>query len=68
MQASADIVMDRPDPVTGQIRVPFTLTPRQLAAVDGFRYDKGMPSRATAMRELLRRGLVTQGLLKGEPK
>jgi hypothetical protein len=37
-----------------QIKLP----PDELAAIDAFRYETRMPSRAAAARELLRRGLV----------
>ena len=33
----------------------------ELAAVDDFRFKKRMPSRASAVRELLKRGLAAEG-------
>ncbi len=35
------------------------LSPDEIAAVDEFRYRARMPSRAAAVRELLRRALVS---------
>jgi hypothetical protein len=35
------------------------LPPDEIAAIEDFRYEARMPSRAAAMRELLRRGLAT---------
>jgi hypothetical protein len=37
------------------------LSPEELVAVDDFRFKKRMPSRAAAVRELLRRGLAAEG-------
>ena len=37
------------------------LDPEELDAVDDFRFKKRMPSRAAAVRELLRRGLAAEG-------
>ena len=34
-----------------------TVTDEQVAAVDNFRFARRMPNRASAIRELLRRGL-----------
>jgi hypothetical protein len=68
MQASMGIVMDQPDPVTGKIRVPVTLAAGAMAALDDYRQDKRLPSRAAALRELVRRGLGAYGLLDGQPK
>ena len=35
----------------------------ELDAVDDFRFKKRMPSRAAAVRELLKRGLAAEGFL-----
>ena len=35
----------------------------ELAAVDDFRFDRRMPTRASAVRELLKRGLAAEGFL-----
>ena len=39
-------------------RLQIMLSPNELIALDNFRFDHRMPSRAAAIRELLRRGLV----------
>ena len=42
-------------------RLQIMLTKNELTAVDGWRFNKHMPSRAAAVRELLRRGLSAEG-------
>jgi hypothetical protein len=37
------------------------LSPEELNALDDFRFKKRMPSRAAAVRELLKRGLAAEG-------
>jgi hypothetical protein len=37
------------------------LTPQELMVLDDFRFKSRMPSRAAAVRELLRRGLAAEG-------
>ena len=37
------------------------LTPEELEALDNWRFQKRMPSRAAAVRELLKRGLAAEG-------
>lgn len=44
-------------------RLQIMLDEGELAAVDDFRFKKRMPSRASAVRELLRRGLAAEGFL-----
>jgi len=44
-------------------RLQIMLTQEELRAVDTWRFDKRMPSRASAVRELLRRGLAAEGFL-----
>jgi hypothetical protein len=44
-------------------RLQIMLDPEELAAVDDFRFTKRMPSRASAVRELLKRGLAAEGFL-----
>jgi hypothetical protein len=44
-------------------RLQVMLDETELAAVEGFRFKKRMPSRAAAVRELLRRGLAAEGFL-----
>jgi hypothetical protein len=47
-------------------RLQIMLDDSELAAVDEFRFTKRMPSRAAAIRELLRRGLGAEGFLRAE--
>ncbi len=42
-------------------RLQIMLSPEELKAVDNFRFSHRMPSRAAAVRELLRHGLGTIG-------
>jgi hypothetical protein len=42
-------------------RLQIMLSPEELKAVDNFRFDHRMPSRAAAVRELLRHGLGAAG-------
>jgi hypothetical protein len=42
-------------------RLQIMLTEEELKAVDDFRFRKRMPSRAAAIREILKRGLVGEG-------
>lgn len=42
-------------------RLQLMLTPNELAALDDWRFAKRMPSRASAIRELLKRGLAAEG-------
>jgi len=42
-------------------RLQIMLTPDELTALDDWRFQKQMPSRASAVRELLRRGLAAEG-------
>ena len=42
-------------------RLQIMLSPEELRAVDNFRFVHRMPSRAAAVRELLRHGLGTVG-------
>jgi hypothetical protein len=39
------------------------LTPEELDAVDTWRFQRRMPSRAAAVRELLKRGLAAEGVI-----
>jgi hypothetical protein len=51
-------------------RLQIMLTKDELMALDDWRFGKRMPSRAAAIRELLRRGLASEGfaLADGEAK
>jgi hypothetical protein len=42
-------------------RLQIMLTREELTAVDSWRFSRHMPSRAAAVRELLRRGLDAEG-------
>ena len=44
-------------------RLQIMLDPEELVAVDDFRFKRRMPSRASAVRELLKRGLAAEGFL-----
>lgn len=48
-------------------RLQIMLSTDELTALDNFRFDKRMPSRAAAVRELLRRGLAAEGFLLADP-
>ena len=42
-------------------RLQIMLTPEELEALDNWRFQRRMPSRAAAVRELLKRGLAAEG-------
>jgi hypothetical protein len=42
-------------------RLQIMLSAEELILVDDFRFKKRMPSRASAVRELLKRGLAAEG-------
>ena len=42
-------------------RLQIMLTGEELQALDNWRFNKRMPSRAAAIRELLKRGLAAEG-------
>lgn len=44
-------------------RLQIMLTADELAALDDWRFKKRMPSRASAIRELLQRGLAAEGFV-----
>jgi hypothetical protein len=48
-------------------RLQIMLSAEELTAVEDFRFGKRMPSRAAAVRELLRRGLAAEGFLLADP-
>lgn len=49
------------DPQARGERLQIMLTPDELSALDDWRFKAHMPSRAAAVRELLRRGLTAEG-------
>ena len=48
-------------------RLQIMLTAEELSALDDWRFAQRMPSRAAAVRELLRRGLSAEGYRSAEP-
>lgn len=44
-------------------RLQIMLNNEELVALDDFRFKRRMPSRASAVRELLKRGLAAEGFL-----
>ena len=44
-------------------RLQIMLTEEELKALDDWRFVRRMPSRAAAIRELLKRGLAAEGIL-----
>lgn len=48
-------------------RLQIMLTDKELEAVDNWRFNARMPSRAAAVRELLKRGLAAEGFSTVEP-
>jgi hypothetical protein len=44
-------------------RLQIMLDAEEVAALDNFRFTSRMPSRASAVRELLKRGLAAEGFL-----
>ena len=47
-------------------RLQIMLTAEELEALDNWRFSKRMPSRASAVRELLKRGLSAEGFALAE--
>lgn len=50
------------DPKRGE-RLQVMLTPEELSVLDDWRFGARMPSRAAAIRELLKRGLAAEGFV-----
>jgi hypothetical protein len=48
-------------------RLQIMLSAEELEAVENWRFERRMPSRAAAVRELLRRGLTADGFLTARP-
>lgn len=44
-------------------RLQIMLSPEELTVLDDFRFKRRMPSRAAAVRELLKRGLTAEGFV-----
>jgi len=47
-------------------RLQIMLNAEELTALENWRFAQRMPSRAAAVRELLRRGLAAEGMLSGQ--
>lgn len=47
-------------------RLQIMLTHEELEALDNWRFARRMPSRAAAVRELLKRGLSAEGFMRAE--
>lgn len=47
-------------------RLQIMLRPDEMEALDSWRFSRRMPSRAAAVRELLKRGLASEGFLLAE--
>lgn len=47
-------------------RLQIMLTGEELKALDDWRFSRRMPSRASAVRELLKRGLASDGFLSAD--
>ena len=45
-------------------RLQIMLSAAELRAIDSWRFAKRMPSRASSIRELLKRGLAAEGFLE----
>ena len=54
---------DTKDTDTRLERLQIMLTGEELILLDDFRYKTRMPSRASAVRELLKRGLAAEGFV-----
>jgi hypothetical protein len=63
MPQGVSVVSD--DQTRGE-RLQIMLTPDELGALDDFRFKHRMPSRAAAVRELLKRGLAGAGFLEAQ--
>ena len=49
-------------------RLQIMLMPEELEALDNWRFSRRMPSRAAAVRELLKRGLSAEGFDSADSK
>ncbi|MDC7788565.1 hypothetical protein PQJ75_23890 [Rhodoplanes sp. TEM] len=47
-------------------RLQIMLSPAELEALDDWRFARRMPSRAAAVRELLKRGLAADGFVQAD--
>jgi hypothetical protein len=49
--------------LTREQRLQIMLTEEELSAIDDWRFQRRMPTRAAAVRELLRHGLKAEGII-----
>ena len=49
-------------------RLQVMISDEELKALDDWRFARRMPSRASAVRELLKRGLAAEGFLKADAR
>jgi hypothetical protein len=47
-------------------RLQIMLSPPELKLLDDWRFSRRMPSRAAAIRELLKRGLLAEGFVSAD--
>ncbi|HXC57453.1 MAG TPA: hypothetical protein VNU97_19295 [Rhizomicrobium sp.] len=47
-------------------RLQIMLTKEEVEALDNWRFSRRMPSRAAAVRELLKRGLAAEGFMQAD--
>ena len=47
-------------------RLQIMLTGQEVEALDNWRFSRRMPSRAAAVRELLKRGLAAEGFMSAD--
>lgn len=55
----ANTVSDQPRPPKRTEKLQLMLDLEELKAIDDWRFENRLPSRAAAIRELIRRGLIT---------
>ena len=60
MEAAMADNLERPE------RLQVMLNAEEFTALDTWRFQRRMPSRAAAVRELLRRGLAAEGFLEAD--
>jgi hypothetical protein len=49
-------------------RLQIMLTEEEFRLLDDWRFERRMPSRASAVRELLRRGLAADGFMRSDER
>lgn len=55
-----------PGKLAREERLQIMLRPDEIAALDNFRFSRHMPSRAAAIRELIKRGLASEGFTQAD--